>query len=135
MSMASPHTTTLRARRSAALHGPRVVPSRPDTQVEIVDNRLAEHDLRLGAAVEEEVRRALRNEGLGMVQVRFGVCRDDAEGLRFICKVENPPRREVDPGDVPWRWWSPLMETLEDFQAALGDGLRIRRERLSAGGR
>jgi hypothetical protein len=106
-----------------------------ESQVEILENRLVAHNPVLAAAVQEEVQRALRNEGLGTVQVRFGVCRDDEDGFRFICKVENPPRREFDPADQPWRWWSPLMENLGDFQAALGDGLRIRRERLATGGR
>jgi hypothetical protein len=135
MSMASPHTTTLRPRPRS--QGPRIAPApaRPESAIEILENRLVGHDADLASAVEDEVRRALAPEGLGTVQVRFGVCRDDEDGLRFICKVENPPRREVDSADLPWRWWSPLMESLGDFQAALGEGLRIRRERLAAAGR
>jgi hypothetical protein len=134
MSMASPHTT-LRRPRISALATPRTAHplSGPESRVEVLENRLLEHNPELASAVIEEVHRALRNEGLGTVQVRFGVCRDDEEGLRFICKVENPPRRDSHPADQPWRWWSPLMETLVDFQAALAEGLRIRRERLAGG--
>jgi hypothetical protein len=135
MSMASPHTTLRPRPRISALTGSRAVPAGPESRVEIVQNGLATHNPALATAVEEEVQRALLHEGLGTVCVRFGVCRDDADGLRFLCKVENPPRRESHPADLPWRWWSPLMETLGDFQTALADGLRIRRERLAAGGR
>ena len=86
---------------------------------------------RLGAEVEEEVQRALRDENLGPVQVRFRVCRDESDGLKFICKVENPPRVDGDGTAPPWRWWSPLLETAEEFRDSLDEGLNIRRQRLA----
>jgi hypothetical protein len=59
------------------------------------------------------------------------VCQEEAEGLRFICKVENPPRVDGDGGAPPWRWWSPLLETSGQFRESLEEGLKIRRHRLS----
>lgn len=99
-------------------------------RIEILANPIAAEDPRLARAVELEVRRQLRHEDVGPVEVRFRVCRDDGEGLRFICKVENPPSDGED-GRLQWRWWSPLMETAEEFRSALEEGLRIRRARLS----
>lgn len=105
-------------------------------RVEIVENPIAGQNPQLAAEVEEEVHRALRDEDLGCVQVRFRVCRDESDGLKFICKVENPPRVDGDGATPPWRWWSPLLETAQDFRHSLEEGLRIRRHRLAlAGGR
>jgi hypothetical protein len=98
--------------------------------IEIVENPIHRHDAALGAAVEEHLRRILRDESLGAVAVRFRVCRDDAGEFQFICKVENPPRVDTDVA-MPWRWWSPLLASAEEFAAALEDGLRARRARLS----
>jgi hypothetical protein len=101
------------------------------SQVEIVENPIVGQDPALGAEVEAQVRRALLHEDLGPVQVRFRVCREEAEGLRFICKVENPPRVDGDGGAPPWRWWSPLLETPAQFRESLEEGLKIRRDRLA----
>ena len=101
------------------------------SQVEIVENPILGQDPRLAAEVEEEVRQALRDEDLGVVQVRFRVCQDEPEGLRFICKVENPPRVDGDGGAPPWRWWSPLLETASQFRDSLEEGLKVRRLRLA----
>jgi hypothetical protein len=106
----------------------------PAVQVHVIENPLANHDPRLGAEVEEELHRALDGEDLGSVQVRFRVCRDDADSMKFICKVENPPRPDSDGGPPPWRWWSPLLETAHEFRDALDDGLRLRRHRLALAG-
>ena len=100
------------------------------SNVELVENPIHRHDPELGAAVEEHLHRILRDEKLGSVNVRFRVCRDDGDGFQFICKVENPPRVDTD-AMVPWRWWSPLLGTAEEFADALEDGLRVRRARLS----
>jgi hypothetical protein len=106
------------------------------SRIEIVENPITSQDPGLGAAVEEEIHRVLRNEDLGSVQVRFRVCRDESEGLKFICKVENPARIDGDGAAPPWRWWSPLLESAQDFRESLEDGLRVRRHRLAlAGGR
>lgn len=126
MALATENTGRSRG-RLAALPAPGHFASR----VEIVENPLVGEDPTLGAEVEAQVRRALRDEDLGPVQVRFRVCREEAEGLRFICKVENPPRVDGDGGAPPWRWWSPLLETPAQFRESLEEGLKIRRQRLA----
>ena len=113
--------------RLAALPAPGHLASR----VEIVENPIARQDPALGAEVEAQVRQALRDEDLGPVQVRFRVCREEPEGLRFICKVENPPRVDGDAGAPPWRWWSPLLETPAELRESLEEGLKVRRHRLA----
>ena len=126
MALAMQDTGRIRA-RLAALPAPGHLSSR----IEIVDNPLAGQNPRLAAELEEEVQRALRDENLGPVQVRFRVCRDESDGLIFICKVENPPRVDGDGTAPPWRWWSPLLETAEGFRESLEEGLTIRRQRLA----
>ena len=126
MALATENTGRSRG-RLAALPAPGHFASR----VEIVENPLVGEDPTLGAEVEAHVHRALRDEDLGPVQVRFRVCREEAEGLRFICKVENPPRVDGDGGAPPWRWWSPLLETPAQFRESLEEGLKIRRQRLA----
>ena len=126
--MAVATQNTLRSRaRLAALPTSGHLASR----VEIVENSIVGQDPALGAEVEEQARHALRDADLGTVQVRFRVCQEEAEGLRFICKVENPPRVDGDGGAPPWRWWSPLLETSAQFRESLEEGLKIRRHRLS----
>jgi hypothetical protein len=99
-------------------------------RIDILANPLGSEDPNLARAVEAEVRRLLKDEDVGPVEVRFRVSRDETDGLQFICKVENPPF-DGDDGRVQWRWWSPLMKTAEDLRDAFEDGLRIRRERLA----
>ena len=106
------------------------VPSEESCRVEVVENPLHRHDPELAVAVEKQLRRILSEECLGLVTVRFRVCHDENDQFQFICKVENPPRVDTDV-IVPWRWWSPLLETAEEFAATLEDGLRVRRARLS----
>ncbi len=128
MTSAAQPTFRTRARLNSAAAGR--VPGDEPCDVEIVENPLHRYDPALAAAVEEEVRRVLRDQSLGAVTVRFRVCRDEADGFEFICKVENPPR--VDTGVMgPWRWWSPILATVEEFGAALADGLRVRHARLA----
>jgi hypothetical protein len=102
------------------------------SRVDILENPLASHNPVLAAEVEQEVLRALRDEDLGSVQVRFRECQDDADGLRFICKVENPPRVDGDGAAPSWRWWSPLLESPQQFRDSLEEGLKVRRLRLEA---
>jgi len=120
-------TPNLRRARLAALPASGHQASR----VEIVENPIVAQDPALGAEVEAQVRHVLRDEDLGPVQVRFRVCREEAEGLRFICKVENPPRVDGDGNAPPWRWWSPLLETPTQFRESLEEGLQVRRHRLA----
>ena len=100
--------------------------------IQVLENPIVAQSPQLGRAVEEEIRRALQSEPLGTVQVRFRVCRDEDEGMRFICKVENPPAVDVE-GRLPaWRWWSPLLSSAEDLRKALAEGLQARRQRLAS---
>ena len=126
MSMATQPTTS-RARLSVAM--PRTA-REERCRIEILENPIHRHGPGLGAAVEDELRRILDGENVGDVNVRFRVCHDDADNFRFICKVENPPRVDTEVM-MPWRWWSPLLETAEEFAAALEEGLRVRNARLS----
>jgi hypothetical protein len=124
-------TVTQNAGRSRARLAALPAPGHLASRVEIVENPIAGQDPKLGAEVEAQVRQALRDEDLGPVQVRFRVCREESEGLRFICKVENPPRVDGDGGAPPWRWWSPLLETPAQFRESLEEGLKVRRHRLA----
>lgn len=126
MVLVTQHTGRSKARLSA-LPGA----GHPSSRVEIVENPIIGQDPTLGVEVEEEIHRALRDQDLGPVQVRFRVCQDEPEGLRFICKVENPPR--VDGDGLPWRWWSPLLETAQELRESLEEGLKVRRHRLALG--
>jgi hypothetical protein len=126
MAVATQNTGRTRARLSAI---PGVT---LPTRIDIVENPIMGQNPQLAAEVEEEVRQALRDEDLGSVQVRFRVCQDESEGLRFICKVENPPRVDGDGAAPPWRWWSPLLESAQQFRESLEEGLKVRRHRLAA---
>ena len=112
---------------------PRNVPARPAARsaVEIVENPLAAQNPVLAREVEQDVRSILGSHDLGRVEVRFRVCRDEAEGLKFICKVEGPAPADLHQEAAQWRWWSPLMESAQDFRDALMDAIEIRRQRLS----
>ena len=127
MALATQNTGRSRTRLTAL-----PAPGHLASRIEILENPIVGHDPSLGAEVEEQVQMALRNEDLGPVQVRFRVCRDEAEGMKFICKVENPPRVDDNGAAPPWRWWSPLLETAEEFRASLDEGLKVRRSRLAA---
>lgn len=120
-------TTASRPRRPTAL---RAIPDPVKSRIEIVENPLVQHDKGLAEAAEDAVREALRGESLGEVQVRFRQCRDEEDGVRFICKVENPPRVDTDAA-LPWRWWSPILATADELRDSLDEGLRVRRQRLA----
>jgi hypothetical protein len=124
-------TVTQNSGRSRARLAALPAPGHLASRIEIVENPLVGQDPTLGAEVEAQVRQALRDEDLGPVQVRFRVCREESEGLRFICKVENPPRVDDDGGAPPWRWWSPLLETPAQLRESLEEGLKVRRHRLA----
>lgn len=106
-----------------------------DGAVIILENPISAQDPALGRAVEDEARRILGSQDLGRLEVRFRVCRDLVEGMKFICKVESLPPADFHLDGVQWRWWSPLMETAEDFRTALIEGIEIRRRRLGAASR
>jgi hypothetical protein len=111
---------------------PRVAP-RPSgsTSVCIVENPLAAQNPTLARAVEDEARDILATQPLGRLDVRFRVCRDERDGLVFICKIESPAPADLHQERLQWRWWSPLMQTAQEFRAALLDAVEIRRQRLA----
>jgi hypothetical protein len=101
------------------------------TEIHVLDNPLAVQDPALARAAEATLREVLEAEDLGPIEVRFRVCRELDEGMRFICKVENPPLPDVAPrSPLQLRWWSPLMETAQDFRAALTEAMENRRQRM-----
>jgi hypothetical protein len=103
------------------------------TEIRVLDNPLASQDATLARAVDATLHDMLQGEDLGLLEVRFRVCRELSEGLRFICKLENPPVAEISERPrLSVRWWSPLMETAQDFRAALQEALELRRERSRA---
>ena len=79
---------------------------------------------KLGEAFEETVWSILRHEDMNPVQVRFGVWREGADGMKFVCKVEYASNRRV-----PWSWWSGLVRTPQDLANELTRALAIRRKR------
>jgi hypothetical protein len=106
-------------------------PKGAPTVVQVLSNPLATQDPALARAVESTLQELLAAEALGALEVRFKVCPDTEEGVRFICKVENPPAHDMDSeARTQWRWWSPLMETLQDFRVALQEAVQVRRQRL-----
>jgi hypothetical protein len=125
MGMATSHPAGSRAK--TALHPVRDREGRREP-IDIVANPLRGENPALARAVEADLRRLLSGEEVGPVEVRFRICRDETDGLRFICKVENPPF-DGEAVRAQWRWWSPLMTNAEEFRSALQEGLRIRRER------
>jgi hypothetical protein len=118
-------------RRSSQKAAPIIaVPAR--TQIQIIENPIVAQDPHLGRAVEEEIHQVLASQDLGPVEVRFRVCRDEPEGMKFICKVENPLAVPGEGRAPAWRWWSPLLETAEEFRQALEEGLEVRQQRLAS---
>jgi hypothetical protein len=100
--------------------------------ISILENPLVAQNPALARAIENEAQGILGSHDLGRLEVRFRVCRDERDGLKFICKVESPAPADLHQDGAQWRWWSPLMETAQEFRAALLDALEIRRQRLTA---
>lgn len=130
MTLATQTAARSRARLSSVTATGRV-PGDEACRIEIAENPIHRLDPALAADVEERLRRVLRDESLGSVVVRFRVCREEGDAFQFICKIENPPSVDTDLL-APWRWWSPLMATADDFSSALAEGLGVRRARLNA---
>jgi hypothetical protein len=112
--------------RNAALR-----PAAGRSAVTILENPLTAQNPVLAHEVEQDVRGILGAQDLGRVEVRFRVCRGEAEGLKFICKVESPAPVDLHQEAAQWRWWSPLMESAQGFRDALRDAIEIRRQRLA----
>jgi len=101
-------------------------------RVEVRDNPIASCDPTLGAALERAVGDALKDEGLGPVEVRFSLWRDGSPAVSFVCKVEAPG--DAASGTPPWRWWSWLSRRPDQLREDLVRGLRARRQRLGYDG-
>jgi hypothetical protein len=97
-------------------------------RVDVRDNPIASRDPVLGAALEKAVGDALKDEGIGPVEVRFCLWRDGARAVSFVCKVEAPG--DDASGTPPWRWWSWLSRRPDQLRDDLVRGLRARRQRL-----
>jgi hypothetical protein len=104
----------------------------PGAAIQVVENAITAQNSQLGRELEDELRRLLASHDLGPVEVRFRVCRDEADGMKFICKVESPAPCDLQRDGVQWRWWSPLMVSTDDLREALVQALELRRQRLSA---
>ena len=95
-------------------------------KVNILENGIAIGDPALGREVEHHVLELLALEDMAGIEVRFRLCRDEADDVKYICKVDYP-------GDVErkgaWRWWSPLLSTPGELRSALEEGLELRRRR------
>ena len=130
--MASPVGQTVGQGRARTVS--RSAPARAAARsaVEIIENPLAVQNPALAREIETEARGILGGQDLGRLEVRFRVCRDEAFGLKFICKIESPAPADLHQEAAQWRWWSPLMESAQDFHDALVDAIEIRRQRLLA---
>ena len=118
--------------RSVTQGRTRSVGRTPEAAIHVVENPITAQDSRLGRELEDELRRVLAPHDLGPVEVRFRLCRDEADGMKFICKVESPAPCDLQRDGAQWRWWSPLMANTEDFRDALVQALEVRRQRLGA---
>jgi hypothetical protein len=90
-------------------------------------------DMPVAAAFKNALGDALRFEDADRLRVRCSVARDEANGLRFMCKVDvNADMAQEGPAGHAWSWWSPLAERPEDLVAELRRALRLRQARLRA---
>lgn len=98
------------------------------SRIQFRDNPIRTHDAALGQAFEDTVWELLRHEEMRPLQVRFGVWREGVESLRFVCKVERHATPPFD-GQLPWSWWSSLVQTPQELAAELDKALQARRKR------
>jgi hypothetical protein len=89
-------------------------------------------DTPVASAFHEALCDALLGEDPERLRVRCGVTRDEANALRFMCKVEYAADASADgPAGYAWSWWSPLVETPQQLVAEVRGALRQRRDRLN----
>jgi hypothetical protein len=90
-------------------------------------------DMPVAAAFKSALGDALRFEDAERLRVRCSVAREEANGLRFLCKVDiTADIAQGGPAGYAWSWWSSLVEKPEDLVAELRRALRQRHERLRA---
>ena len=84
--------------------------------IQFPDNPLWSHDPALGSAFEQAE---------GPVHVRFNVWRGTPDRVSYVCKVEMAGENGGRPA-LPWRWWSPLVETPDELKGQLSEAVRRR---------
>src|SRR4029077_9060698 len=94
-----------RARTAPRIRSPRADRGRGRSQIHVAENALLLHDRTLGESVERDLHHLLDDQDLGRLDVRFRVCQDEADGLRFICKVEGRAPADPEVESAQWRWW------------------------------
>jgi hypothetical protein len=109
------------------------VRERIQTRIQFPQGSAWAEDTPLASAFKEALCEALLTEDIERIRVRCGVARDEANSLRFMCKVEyagDDANRGL--ASYPWSWWSPLMEKPEELGAELRRALRSRHEKMTS---
>ena len=92
--------------------------------VEINSDPIERRDPRLAREFEEAVLHAL-GEATEALVIRFGVWDGEDDGPRYLCKIEEAPRRTL--GSSPaWRWWSPMVRTPAELSAHVRQAAQTR---------
>jgi len=94
--------------------------------VVVRENPIRRRDPRLADEFEQAVSEVLEREGAGPVHVRFHVWEGAQDGLKYACKVECPAAQVLEPRELPWRWWSALVEAPVELADALSEALSAR---------
>jgi hypothetical protein len=81
-------------------------------------------DPSVAQSFEHAVWSVLKSRSLPPRCVRFSPWKLDDGSLQYVCKVEMDPRFCL--GELPWRWWSPLVDTPQQLAACLEDALAAR---------
>ena len=92
--------------------------------VEIAQNPIARLDPSLAREFEETVVRALGEPADALV-IRFGVWDGEDDGPRFVCRIEEAPRRALG-SSATWRWWSPMVRTSGELFALVREAVQAR---------
>jgi hypothetical protein len=93
--------------------------------IQFPDNPLWSHDPALGRAFEQAVWTVLREQAEGPVHVRFNVWRGAPDHVSYVCKVETAGENGGRSA-LPWRWWSPLVQTPDELKGQLTEAVRRR---------
>src|SRR5687768_4880207 len=99
--------------------------------VQIAPNPIFRVDRTLAREFEETVVRALGEPAASLV-IRFGVWEGEQDGPRFLCKIEEAPRRALENAPA-WRWWSPMVRTPGELFALVREAVQAHAARPSGG--
>jgi hypothetical protein len=90
-------------------------------------------DMPVAPAFKTALCEEIRFEDPDRLRVRCSITRDDANGLRYMCKVDIAASpTESGPHGYAWSWWSPLVENPAGLLTELRRALRLRHTRLRA---